>query len=168
MQSLRVAVADNGIGDRMAEYIFLMHDDCDADQRGWEPYLRRLEQGGFFEGGSAIGGGICVRKSGAPASVTAHLAGFIRVPRSGEISADRQSRIRGRRNGGNPRIAADGLNDCRRSDHRRVVGGIGAALASVVPTLVAGIHVFLGPSAKAWMAGASPAMTMWRVHHFGA
>src|SRR5258708_18417913 len=79
MQSLRVAVADNGIGDCMAEYIFLMHDDFDADQRAWEPYLRRLEQGGCFEGGSAIGGGICVRKSGTPASVTAHLAGFIRV-----------------------------------------------------------------------------------------
>jgi hypothetical protein len=63
----------------MAEYIFLMHDDCDADERAWEPYLRKLEQDGFFEGGSAIGGGICARKSGRPAAVTAHLAGFIRV-----------------------------------------------------------------------------------------
>jgi hypothetical protein len=63
----------------MAEYIFLMHDDCDADEEAWEPYLRRLRQGGFFQGGSAIGGGICVRKSGTPASVTEHLAGFIRV-----------------------------------------------------------------------------------------
>ena len=72
-------VANNSIGDRMAEYIFLMHDDGDADEEAWAPYLRRLEQGGFFEGGSAIGPGICMRKSGAPASVTAHLAGFIRV-----------------------------------------------------------------------------------------
>jgi hypothetical protein len=63
----------------MVEYIFFMHDDCDADDKGWEPYLRRLQQGGFFEGGSAIGGGICARKSGTPASLTAHLAGFIRV-----------------------------------------------------------------------------------------
>jgi hypothetical protein len=79
MQSLRGAVADNSTGDRMVAYIFLMHDDCDADEEAWAPYLRRLEQGGFFEGGSAIGGGVCVRKSGAPASLTAHLAGFIRV-----------------------------------------------------------------------------------------
>jgi hypothetical protein len=35
--------------------------------------------GWIFEGGSAIGSGICVRKSGTSASVTAHLAGFIRV-----------------------------------------------------------------------------------------
>jgi hypothetical protein len=63
----------------MVAYIFLMHDDCNADERAWEPYLRRLAQGGFFEGGSAIGDGICVRKSGAPAALTAHLAGFIRV-----------------------------------------------------------------------------------------
>jgi len=32
-----------------------------------------------FKGGSAIGDGVCARKSGAPASVTAHLTGFIRV-----------------------------------------------------------------------------------------
>ena len=63
----------------MAAYIFLMHDDCDADEEAWEPYLRRLEEGGFFEGGSAIGPGICTRKTGTPAAVTAHLAGFIRV-----------------------------------------------------------------------------------------
>ncbi len=63
----------------MAEYIFLMHDNSIADDKAWEPYLRRLRQGGFFQGGSAIGDGVCTRKSGAPASVTAHLAGFIRV-----------------------------------------------------------------------------------------
>jgi hypothetical protein len=43
MQSLWGAVADNSIGDRMVEYIFFMHDDCDADERAWEPYLRRLD-----------------------------------------------------------------------------------------------------------------------------
>src|SRR5262245_39802810 len=77
MQSLQGALADRG--DSMVDYIFLMHDDCDADERAWEPYLRRLKEGGFFDGGSAIGDGTCVRKSGAPASVTAHLTGFIRV-----------------------------------------------------------------------------------------
>jgi hypothetical protein len=63
----------------MAEYIFLMHDDVIGAEKLWEPYLERLKQGGFFEGGSAIGDGVCARKSGAPAPLTAHLAGFIRV-----------------------------------------------------------------------------------------
>ena len=63
----------------MAEYIFLMHDDAVADENAWEPYLRRLQQGGYLQGGSAIGEGVCLRKRGAPASLTRHLAGFIRV-----------------------------------------------------------------------------------------
>jgi hypothetical protein len=63
----------------MAEYIFLMHDDTVAEDDAWETYLRRLRREGFFQGGSAIGGGVCIRKSGAPAALTTHLAGFIRV-----------------------------------------------------------------------------------------
>ena len=63
----------------MPDYILLMHDDSDADDRAWGPYLQRLQQGGFFQGGSAIGQGVCLRKSGEPAPITAHLAGFIRV-----------------------------------------------------------------------------------------
>ena len=63
----------------MAEYIFLMHDDADDDQADWEPYLRKLKQNGSFQGGSAIGDGICARKNGTPASMTAHIAGYIRV-----------------------------------------------------------------------------------------
>ena len=45
----------------------------------WEPYLRRLRESGCFEGGSAIGDGICVRKGGVPPSLTEHLTGYIRV-----------------------------------------------------------------------------------------
>jgi hypothetical protein len=63
----------------MAEYIFLMHNDSRRDDSAWLPYLRRLQDGGFFEGGSAIGEGECIRKSGTPPPVTAHLAGYIRV-----------------------------------------------------------------------------------------
>jgi hypothetical protein len=62
----------------MAEYIFLMHDDAD-DEDSWEPYLQNLKENGSFEGGSAIGDGICVRKRGRAPSVTAHLTGYIRV-----------------------------------------------------------------------------------------
>ena len=63
----------------MADYVFLMHDDAVVDETGWEPYLRKLQQAGVFQGGSEIGAGVCARKNGAPGAVTAHLAGFIRV-----------------------------------------------------------------------------------------
>ena len=63
----------------MAEYIFLMHDDAVTEDAAWETYLQRLRRDGFFQGGSAIGGGVCIRKRGAPAALTAHLAGFMRV-----------------------------------------------------------------------------------------
>jgi hypothetical protein len=63
----------------MTEYIFLMHDDAIDDEEAWGPYLDRLKQGGFFEGGSAIGGGVCARKSGESPPVSAHLTGYIRI-----------------------------------------------------------------------------------------
>src|SRR5262245_8750302 len=63
----------------MPEYILLMHDDAISNDDAWGPYIQKLQQGGFFEGGSAIGDGDCARKSGDPASVTAHLTGYIRV-----------------------------------------------------------------------------------------
>jgi hypothetical protein len=63
----------------MPAYIFLMHDDAVADEPDWEPYLRKLQQAGVFEGGSAIGGGVCVRKTGRRERLTPHLAGYIRV-----------------------------------------------------------------------------------------
>src|SRR5262245_53671060 len=51
----------------VTEFIFLMHDDSITDDDGWDPYIRRLQEGGHFEGGSAIGDGVCARKSGAAA-----------------------------------------------------------------------------------------------------
>jgi len=63
----------------MTEYILLMHDDAVCSDDAWGPYIEKLQRGGFFEGGSAIGDGICARKSGAPAAVTEHLTGYIRV-----------------------------------------------------------------------------------------
>jgi hypothetical protein len=63
----------------MPEYIFLMHDDADHDDAAWEPHLCRLQQGGCFQGGSAIGDGICARRIGVAPSVTAHLTGYIRI-----------------------------------------------------------------------------------------
>jgi|SRR5580704_17025997 hypothetical protein len=65
----------------MTEYIFLMHDDAtqDLDQNAWDPYFDKLKQGGFMQGGSAIGDGVCVRKSGAPGPLTEYLAGYVMV-----------------------------------------------------------------------------------------
>jgi len=63
----------------MPSYIFFMHDDVLDDGEDWEPYLTKLKASGAFEGGSAIGGGVCVRKKDQPRSLSAHLAGYIRV-----------------------------------------------------------------------------------------
>jgi len=63
----------------MAEYIFLMHDDAEADATAWQPYIVELHQRGVFEGGSAIGDGVCMRKRGALSPLTTHLTGYIRI-----------------------------------------------------------------------------------------
>jgi hypothetical protein len=90
----------------MTEYMFLMHDDAVGDEEAWEPYLHRLQQGGFFQGGSAIGDGVCLRKSGAPPSVTTHLAGYIRV--NAESLDQAKSLL-----AGNPVYEADGTVEIR-------------------------------------------------------
>jgi hypothetical protein len=63
----------------MPDYIFLMHDDSVAGETSWEPYLQMLNRSGALAGGSAIGNGVCARKSGAPGPLTGHLVGFMRV-----------------------------------------------------------------------------------------
>lgn len=56
-----------------------MHDDAAVDDTAWEPCIHRLRRDGTFQGGSAIGGGVCVRKSAHPPPVTARIAGFIQM-----------------------------------------------------------------------------------------
>ncbi len=64
----------------MPDYLLLMHNDATAPVAGdWDSYLAGLRAGGNFQGGSAIGGGACARKSGAPPEITSHLSGFIRI-----------------------------------------------------------------------------------------
>ena len=64
----------------MPDFIFLMHDDAPGDGGlDWDPYLTRLREAGVFQGGSAIGNGSCVKKSGAAPDPTAHISGFVRV-----------------------------------------------------------------------------------------
>jgi hypothetical protein len=63
----------------MPDYIFLIHNDADDGGTEWAPYLARLRESGHFEGGSAIGDGACVRKTGAAPPLSAHLVGYLRV-----------------------------------------------------------------------------------------
>jgi len=71
----------------LPDYLLLMHDDATQlgklDSAGrtydWGPYLARLQASGNFQGGSAIGPGICARKTGVAPTITGHLSGFIRV-----------------------------------------------------------------------------------------
>lgn len=67
----------------MPDYLFLMHDDVPPGGAGrdedWAAYVGSLRALGQFAGGSAIGDGICVRKSGPAPQIGAHLTGFIRV-----------------------------------------------------------------------------------------
>ncbi len=64
----------------MADYILFMHDDAATDDpSAWDAYLQTLKRKGVFEGGSEIGGGVCVRKGATAPDVTEHLSGYIRV-----------------------------------------------------------------------------------------
>ncbi len=62
----------------MNDYLFLMHNDARVTG-AWEPYLARLRAAGNFEGGSAIGGGICVRKTGEAPALSRQLGGYLRI-----------------------------------------------------------------------------------------
>jgi hypothetical protein len=57
-----------------------LHGDVVGDEQGdWDTYLEKLKQCGGFEGGSEIGHGVCVRKSGMAPPITEHLVGYIRL-----------------------------------------------------------------------------------------
>ena len=60
--------------------MFLMHNDAtDPDDESWGPYFAKLRATGNFQGGSAIGSGVCVRKANGIPDIAGHLTGFIRV-----------------------------------------------------------------------------------------
>jgi hypothetical protein len=67
----------------MNEYLLLMHDDAPAHvgdgTHSWPAYFAKLRAEDAFEGGSAIGGGECVSKSGRTVELTPQLTGYIRV-----------------------------------------------------------------------------------------
>ena len=65
----------------MGDFILLMHSDTQAPESGeaWERYLTELRASGAFDGGSAIGEGLAVRKSGTAGTVSRHITGYLRV-----------------------------------------------------------------------------------------
>ncbi len=67
--------------DAMNDFFFLLDDvvPAGAPKLEWAPYFERLRAAGAFQGGSAIGGGVCASKRGSDSALTAHLSGYIRI-----------------------------------------------------------------------------------------
>ena len=65
----------------MADFLLLMHGDYDqtTQSEDWQPYLDALIAVGALRGGSAIGPGLCVRRSGSIPNVSQHLVGYVKV-----------------------------------------------------------------------------------------
>ena len=90
----------------MPDYMLLMHDDAADDEQAWEPYIRQLKQRGVFQGGSAIGDGVCMRKTAGQVPITTHLAGYIRI--TADSLDDAKSLLKG-----NPQFEAGGTVEIR-------------------------------------------------------
>jgi hypothetical protein len=91
----------------MADYILFMHDDAATDDpSAWDGYLQTLKRKGVFEGGSEIGGGVCIRKGAAAAGITKHLGGYIRVS---AVTIDEAKSLLA----GNPHFEAGGTVEIR-------------------------------------------------------
>jgi hypothetical protein len=95
----------------MRDYLLLMHNDAPKgdgpeDGEAWGRYLGRLRASGCFEGGSAIGGGLCVRRAGVPPEISACLSGYIRV-RARDLEHARELVV------GNPVFEAGGTVEIR-------------------------------------------------------
>jgi len=67
----------------MSDYILLMYNDVPEGQRRpgheWPTYFAKLREAAAFQGGSSIGGGLCVRKGGVVPEISGHLGGYIRI-----------------------------------------------------------------------------------------
>lgn len=64
----------------MKDYILLMHNDSPEQiSAGWDSYFATLRENGNFQGGSAIGNGVCLSRSGESSDITVYLSGYIRI-----------------------------------------------------------------------------------------
>jgi len=94
----------------MHDYVLFMHDDVPDGQprpeQEWAAYFAKLRESGAFQGGSSIGGGICVTRSASSRPITSFLSGYIRV-RALDLNAARELVI------GNPVYEAGGTVEVR-------------------------------------------------------
>lgn len=65
----------------MGDFILLMHGDgaAETSSADWDAYINGLSKAGVMKGGSAIGPGASMRKSGAAAPVTSDIVGYLRL-----------------------------------------------------------------------------------------
>lgn len=65
----------------MADFMLLMHRDATDPETGaaWGRYLDRLRAEGVFQGGSGVGEGVCLRRTGPPGPLSSHIGGYIRI-----------------------------------------------------------------------------------------
>lgn len=69
----------------MAEYMFLMHGltvpgaTPGGPHADWGPYIAGLVEKGVMRGGSAMGRGECVRKSGDAPDISRQISGYIKI-----------------------------------------------------------------------------------------
>ena len=61
------------------DYIFLMYQAPEPTTADWSTYFARLRSTGQFAGGSSIGDGLTVSKSGTSEAISKQLVGYIRV-----------------------------------------------------------------------------------------
>ncbi|WP_428312367.1 hypothetical protein [Hydrocarboniphaga sp.] len=76
----------------MNDYLLLMHNDArqqdPADSApAWDAYLAMLRATGRFDGGSSIGPGLCVNKSGTAGEISTRLVGYLRVQAEDIVAA---------------------------------------------------------------------------------
>ena len=92
----------------MAHFILLMHNDYDTGDRGedWQPYLDWLGSEGALRGGSAIGGGLCMRRAGKVPDVSSRIGGYVKI-QARDLSHAREFVV------GNPVYEAGGTVEIR-------------------------------------------------------
>ena len=65
----------------LKDFLLLMHSDTRRAETpsDWSAYFTKLRALGRFEGGSAIGGGVCMNDSNSAGPLHERLTGYIRV-----------------------------------------------------------------------------------------
>jgi hypothetical protein len=63
----------------MNDYLLLMHVGTTPQSNDWGPYIAKLQAAGCFQGGSAIGDGVCATRAGGAPEITRHLGGYMKI-----------------------------------------------------------------------------------------